>query len=71
MKKGKSHKLPRMKTFDELMKGKKQGKPAILLGMNPAEMEPMAITMAKEFQNNDPDAAKLYFAPPSGWVEEE
>lgn len=66
--KGKSHKLKRIPTWDETHKGK--GKLAILKGMNPAAMEPMAITMAKEFQNNDPDAAKLFFAPPSGWVEE-
>lgn len=68
MKKGKSHKLKRMKTFDELMKGKKPGRPAILYGMDPSKAVPMAITMQRNFMNNDPDAAKLYFHAPSSWV---
>lgn len=66
--KGKSYKLKRMQTWDETHKGK--GKLAILAGMDPSKAVPMALVMQKEFQNNDPDAAKLFFAPPSGWVEE-
>lgn len=70
MKKGKSHKLSRMKTFDELMKGKKPGKPAILLGMDPSKAVPMAITMQENFMGNDLDATKCYLYAPSSWTEE-
>ncbi len=68
MAKGKSFKVKRMPTFDQLMKGKRPGKPAILKGMDPSKMEPMAITMQKNFMNNDPDAAKCYLYAPSSWV---
>ena len=66
--KKRTHVLSRLKTFDELMKGRRPGKPAILKGMNPAAMTPMALEMQKAVDENRLDATKCYLYAPSSWV---
>lgn len=66
--KGKSHIIPRMKTFDQLMKGKKPGKPKILTCLSPVPDEPAAITMQKDLMSGKTDSAACFFVPVTGAV---
>lgn len=65
---GKSHRLNRLKTFDELMKGKKPGKPQILNCLSPVPDKPCALQMQEDLMSGKTDAAECFFAPPSSWV---
>ena len=66
MKKRKSHKLKRIKTFDEAMKGKKRGKLKILESLSPVPHAPAAIKMQQDLMSNKIDSTKVFFVPPSG-----
>jgi len=55
-----------MKTFDELMKGKKPGKPKILTCLSPVPDEPAAITMQRDLMSGKTDSAACFFVPVTG-----